>query len=259
MLDVEATILRIHILHILPMVRLRLIVPQSQLLEEYVGRVEDCAGVPRASTSLPQEVIQDLRLDLPSLGICLCNLAQKASLCDTRLSEECSDLHSDLVAGVVHRNGCCSFALQSDRRDVGLGGLFFLLDLLHWNLDAHYLALLEESERGIVYAIRAALVRTLLRHERAIQFAVDANLLLELGDFHGARLEEAVDLAADHIAGISNVLEALVVVGDVFFDFGGFAFGWLWRIQVWVRVQAERGRWLSLADSGSRFLGGDWV
>lgn len=227
------TMLRVHAitailcLHGGSMLRLWLLVSNAHLLKEDIGSIEDRTGIACSSTSLSQEVVQNLGLDLLAIGVCLCNLAEEAGLSDTWLAEVGVDLLADLVTGLEHRDRLILFTFKMNARDVVLGSFFCRLRLLLGKLDTLQFALLEELESMVVYIRSTALIWSILTHESTVCIARAANGTLEFGNLHLARVEEISNEGADLIAVLVDSVQAVIIAVYLFdcFDLAGLAFG----------------------------------
>ena len=118
---------RVSLLHLIPMLALRLIIPKSHLLEKHIAGIEHSARISCTSTLLAEKVIQYFRLDLSAICMCLRDLAQEADLCDLGLRKVGGDLLSDFVAGIVDGDGNICFAVEVNGRNVVLLCFLFLL------------------------------------------------------------------------------------------------------------------------------------
>src|SRR5437667_2621365 len=99
MRNIKATLPTPYLLHILPRLRLLLLLRDPQLLEEDICGIENGAGISGVGTLLSTEVTQLFRVDLPVFGVVLrCQVPEELCLGDAGSAQVCVDLLADLIA-----------------------------------------------------------------------------------------------------------------------------------------------------------------
>lgn len=195
-----------NIFHLLSLLALGSLVLESQLLEVHIGGIVDGTICSIIWALLAEEGCQvpagHIRVRWESLG----NLSDEACVgcrCSTKMG---ADLLADVLAGIEDGHALLVFAIQMNLTDIvfvllvrfavcvfGIVGLL----LLTGHLDARELTLLKEFERVVVRVRAHSFGGPRLPHKFAIAFTADTDLVLELADFHLARVQIGAYLGAD--------------------------------------------------------------
>ena len=209
-------------LHLDTELRFGLVLLDAQLLEEDVRAVEDGTRIAGGGALAAEEGGELAGLDTALLGETVAYGAAKGGLGDVGFLEEGTDLFANLVARLVDSDGLGVFALETDAAGVeDLGDL--LVDAPAraglglfggQGLETLELALLEELEGGGVGVAVHALIGAGHGHEVLVAPGGDADVLLELLDFHVTAVDEVADLRADLLAALVDMVQTGVIVGD---------------------------------------------
>jgi hypothetical protein len=92
-----------HLLHLLPLLGLRLAFLNAKLLKENIGSIENARRVACVGTFFGAEVVELFRLDFLLRRVVLGgHVPKKLGLSDTRFLQISADLASDFIAGVCY-------------------------------------------------------------------------------------------------------------------------------------------------------------